>query len=203
LVYEWWVRSQHLGDELVDVLLSVAPVSASLEGVSLGGESSAGASEFEGPEEVVGFLEVAADSVDLVDEVLHSGDALLAEGLVDDCVVGEGDALLVDLAVATLQNQFADSLTGGVSEGDVGLDSAEEVAGGLVDADEDAVVDLAESEDAEDADDLGVELVNTADADNEGDLGLGWNVDLAGEFGLRGEGSTCLRAVISAWLAAR
>ena len=64
-------RSQHLVDELVDVLLSVSPVSTSLEGVSLGSEASSGGSQLEGPEEVVCLLEVLTHSADLIHEVFH------------------------------------------------------------------------------------------------------------------------------------
>jgi hypothetical protein len=62
-------------------------------------------------------------------------------------------------------------------------------------------VDLSESQDPEDSEDLGVELVNTSDPDDEGELGLGRDVDLSGEFGLSGLMGTCLRAVISSELA--
>jgi hypothetical protein len=39
--------------------------------MTLGSESSSGSSELEWPQEVVGFLEVGADSVDLIDEILN------------------------------------------------------------------------------------------------------------------------------------
>lgn len=64
-------RSDHAADEVVDEVLSVTPVTSSLEWVPLLGESTSGTSELEGPDEVVGLLEVRADGVDLVDEVLH------------------------------------------------------------------------------------------------------------------------------------
>ena len=112
---------------MVDVFLSVSPVSASLEGVSLGSESSPGCSQLEGPQEVVGFLEVGADCVDFVDEVFDGVDVLLAEGLADDFVVGERDPLLVDLAETALEDQFPNGLPRGVTERDVGLHSAQQV----------------------------------------------------------------------------
>ena len=55
-------KSQHGVNELVNVFLSVSPVSSSLERVSLVSETSSWGSEFEWPEEVVGFLEMGTDS---------------------------------------------------------------------------------------------------------------------------------------------
>ena len=46
--------------------------------------------ELEGPQEVVGFLEVGTASVDFVDQILNADDAVLAESLLDDLVVGLG-----------------------------------------------------------------------------------------------------------------
>lgn len=43
-------------------------------------------------------------------EVLNGKDVELAESLLDNLVVGEGNALLVDLAVSTLVDQLADRL---------------------------------------------------------------------------------------------
>lgn len=173
-----------MADELVDVLLSVSPISASLEGVALGCESASWGSQLEGPEEVVGLLEVRANGVDLVDQVLDGLHALLAQGLADDLVVRKWDSLLVDLAIASLEDEFPNVFPGGVTKGDVWLNSAQEVAGGLVDAHEDSVMDLSQSQQSEDPENLGVELIDTSDPDNEGEFGLGGHVDLSCEFGL-------------------
>jgi len=100
-------------------------------------ESPGGVAELEWPEEVAGLLEVGAASEDLVDQVLHADDAVLAEVLLDDGIVGEGDALRVavagglDLAVSTLVDELTDALEVGVSEGDVWLDDLEHLHGGL------------------------------------------------------------------------
>ena len=53
------------------------------------------------------LLKVGANSDDLVDEILNGENVVLAEGLLDNLVTGEGHTLLVDLAVAALVNQFA------------------------------------------------------------------------------------------------
>ena len=152
----------HLLDESVDVLLPVTEITTLDEVLELAGtETTSGVGELEGPEEVAGLLEVGADGVDLVDEVLNADDAVLAEVLLDDGVVGERDALLVDLAVSALVDELTDSLLVGVSVGDVGLDDLQHLEGGLGEADEDTVVDLEKTEELESLPLLGVDLVDT------------------------------------------
>lgn len=141
-----------------------------------GAEATVGVGELEGPEEVGGLLEVGADGVDLVDEILNADNAVLAEGLLDNGVVSEGNALLVDLSVATLVDELLDGLQVGVTVGDPGLDDLEHLGGGLGDLDEDTVVDLEETEELEDLAGLGGHLVDTLDADDEDELGLGGDV---------------------------
>ena len=114
-------HSQHAGNELIDEVFTVSENTTVGEGVSLLFETLEGAVELEGPEEVVGFLEVGAHGPDLVDEVLDAGDALLAEGLLDDGVVVEGDARAVHLTEATLVDQLAHGVARRVPVGDVGL----------------------------------------------------------------------------------
>jgi len=168
----------HLPDEGVDVILTVAKVTALDEVLELAGTEATGrVGELEGPEEVGGLLEVRADGVDLVDQVLHADDAVLAKVLLDDGVVGERDALLLaGLGVAALVNKLADGLEVGVAVGDEGLDDLEHLDGGLGQADEDAVVDLEETEELQGLALLRVNLVDTLDADDEGELGLGRDV---------------------------
>lgn len=105
--------------------------------------------QFERPQEVARLLEVGSHSVDLMDQILHAHDAVLAQVVLDDLVVGEGDTLLVDLAVSALVDKFADSLEVGVAVGNVGFDDLQHFRGGFGDADEDTVVDLEKSEQLE------------------------------------------------------
>ena len=51
-----------------------------------------------------------------MDKILDGEDVVLAEGLLNDSVVGEGDALLVDLAVAALVDKLTDGLQVGLAE---------------------------------------------------------------------------------------
>ena len=61
------------------------------------------------------LLEVGANSEDLVHEILNREDVVLAESLFNNLVVGEGNTLLVDLAVAALVDQLANGLQVGLA----------------------------------------------------------------------------------------
>lgn len=174
----------HLADEIVDLGLAVTSVTTLDEVQALAlAETTSGAGELEGPEEVVGLLEVGSDGVDLVDQVLHTDDAVLAEGLLDDLIVGEGDTLAVNLTVTTLVDELADRLQVGLTVGNVGLDDLQHLDGGVGQLDKDTIVDLAQTEELHDLAGLGRQLVDTLDADNKGKLGLLGDVEAAGVAG--------------------
>ena len=116
------------------------------------------------PEEIARLLEIGPHGHNLVDQVLNADDAEFAQVLLDDLVVGEGDALLVDLAVAALVDEVADGFDGGVAVGDVGFDDLEHFGRGFCDFDEDAVVDLEETEELHDLARFGGHFVDTGKA---------------------------------------
>lgn len=154
----------HLADESVDVLLTVAKVTTLNEVLELAGvEATVGVGQLEGPQEVGGLLEVGANSVDLVDEILHTDNAVLAEVFLNDGVVSQGNALLIDLSVTALVDELLDALQVGVTVGDPGLDNLDHLGDGLGDAHEDTVVDLKETEELEDLAGLGGNLVDTVE----------------------------------------
>ena len=152
--------------------------------MSLVWESSSGSSELEGPKEVVGFLEVRSYSVDFVDQIFDVIDAVLSEWFSYDGVWWERDSLSVDFSVSSLENEFSNSFSGRISEGDIWLNFSEEVGWSFVDSDKGSVVDLSQSEQSEDSDDFRVEFVNTSDSYNECESWLSWYVDLTSELGL-------------------
>ena len=96
-------------------MFSISPVSSSLEGMSLLGKSTSWSSEFEWPNEVVGFLEMWANGVDFVDQIFEGGNSVLAESVLDESVVGERDSLLVDFTETSFINEFANSFTRWIS----------------------------------------------------------------------------------------
>ena len=124
-------------------------------------ESSGGVAQLKWPQKVARLLEVGPDGQNLMDKILHAHDAVFTQVLLDDLVVGEGDALLVDFSVATLVDKIADGLEGRVTVGNVGLDNLEHFRGSFRKADEDAVVDLEETEELEDFAGFGGDLVDT------------------------------------------
>ena len=137
-----------------------------------GTETAVGVGQLEWPQEVACLLEVGSDGEDLVDQILHADDAVLAEVVFDKLVVGQSDALLVDLSVSTLVDELSDGLEVGVAVGDVWVDNGQHLLGGLGQLDEDAIVDLKKSEKLEDLARLGSNLVDTLDSDDEDKLGL-------------------------------
>jgi len=139
-------------------------------------EATSGVGQLEGPQEVRGLLEVGANSVDLVDQILEADNAVLAERVLDDLVVGQSNTLLVDLAVSTLVDELADGLQVRITEGDVRVDDGEHLGGGLVQANENTVVDLKKSEKLKDLAGFRRDLVDTLDTDDEDKLGLLENV---------------------------
>jgi len=144
-----------LPDQGVDLVLTIAKVTTLNVVVELPGpgevlvstfnvqrylnkpEATGRVGSLEGPEKVGGLLEVGADGVDLVYQVFHADNAVLAKVLLDDGVVGERDTLReaaggrLDLAVSTLVDEFADTLEVGITVGDEGLDDAEHLKSGL------------------------------------------------------------------------
>ena len=106
----------HLADEGVDVVLTVAKVTTLDEVLELAcPPATVGVGELERPKEVGRLLEVGTSGEDFVHEILNGEDVVLAEGLLNDGVVGEGDALLVNLAVAALVDKLADRLQVGLA----------------------------------------------------------------------------------------
>jgi len=66
--------------------------------------------------------------------------------LLDDAVVSDGDALLVDLGISSLVDQLTDGFEVRVTISNVRLYPTEEVDGAAIQFDENAIVDLAEAE---------------------------------------------------------
>ena len=93
----------HLPDQVVDVVFPVAQVTTLNEVLELPFlEAAVGAVQLEWPQEVGGLLEVGADSVNLVDKVFHADHAVLSKVVLDDLVVSQRQALLVNLSVSAL-----------------------------------------------------------------------------------------------------
>jgi len=127
-------------------------------------------------EVVVSGLEVVANGVDLVHQVLDAVDAQVAHRLLDDVVVADLDSLTVDLDGASLVDHVLDGLLGWVAPGDEWIADSKHLDAGLVESDEDGVSDLSKSEELKGLLWLWRELVDTSDTDDQGELWLVWNV---------------------------
>jgi len=125
---------------LVNGFVSVTPVTTLVEGMSLVVESTLGGAELERPKEVVSLLEVRSDSVDFVDQIFNTDDAVLTKGLLNDFIGSEGNSLLVDLTVSSLVDHVGDGVSSGETEGDERFDLLDHVKSSSVDSDEGGVV---------------------------------------------------------------
>lgn len=155
------------------MFLSVTKITTLNEVLELAGsESTVGVGQLEWPQEVAGLLEVGSDCEDLVDQVLHADDAILAKVVLDQLVVGQGNSLFVDLSISSLVDELTDGLEVGITVGDVRVDDCQHLLCGLGQSDEDTIVDLKESEKLEDLSWLGCHLVDTLDSDDKDKLVL-------------------------------
>jgi hypothetical protein len=168
---------QHLLNQTIDKLLTVAILTTlnEMDGF-LAGKATSRVAQAKGPQERVGLLEVGSNGHDLMDQVLHADDAVLAEGRLNHRIVRDGDALLVDLGKAALVAEFAHRLEVGVAPGHKGAHPLQHLEGGLVELDEDARIDAREAQQLQNLAGLGADLVDTLDAHDESQLGLGRHI---------------------------
>jgi hypothetical protein len=111
-----------------------------------------------------------------MDQVLHTDNTVLAEVLLNNLVVGESNALTTDLSIPPLVDELADGLEIWIAIGDVRVDNRQHLRGGLVQANEDAIVDLKETEQLQDLAGLRSNLVDTLNSHNENQSRLVGNV---------------------------
>lgn len=147
-------------------------------------ETTVGGRQLEWPQEVVDLLEVGADGVDLVDQVLHAQDIELTQVSLDNGVVGQGNSLLIDLTETSLVNQLSDGRQRGVTVSDVGLSQLDQLRGGLGQSDKDTSVNLGQTQQLHDLSGLRRDLHDTLDSDNENQLGLSVNIVRASSLGV-------------------
>ena len=142
-------------------MFAVAEVTTIEVSVSLGDEATLGASELEGPHDVVDFLEVGSAGEEFVDQIFDTHATFLLQVVFNDHIVGDRDTGTVDLQETALVDHVTDSLEGGGTVSDIRFHLSQHVKGGRVNTDESSVVDLTESQETEDLSDIGVELVDT------------------------------------------
>ena len=124
-------------------------------------EPAVGITQLERPQKIARLLKIGPHGHDLVHQILHADDPQFPQLLLNQRVVGERDALLVDLAVAALVDQVAHGFRGRVAVCDVGFHDLEHLGRGFGEADEDAVVDLEQAQQLEDLAGFGGDFVDT------------------------------------------
>lgn len=154
----------HLLDQLINLLLPVPQIAALNKVLEFpSSESPIWVAQFEGPQEIARLLEVWSHGVDLMNQILHTHDAILSQVILDNLIVGESNSLLVNLAVAAFVDKFTDSLQAWVAIGDVRFDDLEHFRGGFRKADKDAVIDLEKTKELESLAWFGSHLGDTMD----------------------------------------
>jgi len=168
----------HLSDQGVDLVLSVAQVTTLNEMSEFSrSETTSGVAELEWPQEIGGLLEVGTDSENLVDQILHADNTVLAQASLDYGVVSQSNSLLLDLSVTTLIDELAYGLEVGISIGDPRFDNFQHLESRLGHANENTIVDLEKTEQLKDFAWFGRDLVDTLDTDNKHQLLLSWDVE--------------------------
>ena len=179
----------HLSDEWVDVLLAIAKITSLNEMPELSrSESTRRVAQLERPQEIARLLEVGANGVDLVNQVLHAHHAVLPKMLLDDGIVGQWPSLLVArLGISALVDQLTHAFEIGVAVCYEWFDDLEHFHRGFGQTNEDAIVDLKQAEELEGLALLGIDLVDTLDTDDEDELGFGRDVVASFLLGDAGE----------------
>jgi hypothetical protein len=184
---ERWQNLVHPAHKLIDVSLTVASITAIAELGALIAESATRVGQLEGPEELIDNLELGTNGGELVNDVLHADNSVLAKDIRDNLVVCDGDAVAPDLGKTALVDKLADGLQVGVAIGNVGLNKKKHLLGSSVELNEDGVVDLAQTEQAQDLLDLRVHAVDTTDAHDKRNLGFLLAVEVASSTSLTAE----------------
>jgi len=154
--------STNLANQSIDFILTVTQVTTLNKVTEFScTESSSWVAELEWPQEVGSLLEVRTNGVDLVDQILHADNAVLAKAGLDDGIVGKSNTLLFDLSVSTLVDKLTNSLEVRVTIGDPWLDDLEHLEGSLGHANKYTVVDLKKTEELENLAGFWCDLVDT------------------------------------------
>lgn len=123
-------------------------------------ESTSGIGQLERPQEVVRLFEVRSNGEDLVDQVLHADNTILSKTLLNELVVGERNALLVDFAVASLVDELTDRFEVGITVSNERVDDREHFLRGSCQTYKHAIVELKEAEELHNLARLWGDLVN-------------------------------------------
>lgn len=96
-----------------------------------------------------------------MDQIFNRDDTIFAKVFLDKLVVGQWDALTIDLSISTLVYEFTNALEVRLTIGNPRLDDAKHLESGFGEANKDAVVNLEETKELKNLARLGGDLVDT------------------------------------------
>lgn len=94
-------------------------------------------------------------------QIFHADDILSAQSTFDNGIGSKGCTSVINLGETTFVDKVSDCFQVGIAPGDVGFTDSEHVNRGLIQLDEDTIVDLSQSEQLEGLPYFGMDLVNT------------------------------------------
>ena len=90
----------------VDLVFPVGSISTFYKMGGLFLHSTSWKRQFKGPQEVACFFEMFSNGIDLINQILHADDSIFPKRPSNQCVVCQGNSLLVHFAITTLADQF-------------------------------------------------------------------------------------------------
>ena len=132
-----------------------------MERVSFLLESLSGRIEFEGPQEIVSFLEFRTASDNFVDQVFNTDDSVLSKGFLNNFVIGKRNSASVDLSIASLVDKLPNGLACGVTISNIRFNLSDHVNGSFIEFNKSTIMELSQSEELQNLLALWVQLIDS------------------------------------------
>jgi len=178
-IHHHFLRSNHPIEQLVDLILAISIIATLNKVVGLLIEAADWVAQLEGPQEICHLLEVWADSPNLVDHVLHADHVVLAQITLHNVVIRHRNALSLFLCVTALVHKLTDALLARISPSDEWVCDAQHLNGRLVQLDEHAIVDLAQTKQLQNFSRSRMDLVYSLYADHKREFRLLRYIEIA------------------------
>lgn len=179
----------HLSQQLVDSLLSITSITTLNEMLELSRPPpTRRITQLEGPQKVVGLLEIGSNRENLMDQILHTLNSIFAQRLGNERIIRQWNTGAVYLAVSALVDEVTNGLEVGFAVGDVGLHDLEHFLGRFGEFDEDSVVDLQETKELQDFSRLWCHFIDTKELSMTlCETGIPFDTKNENKFGLSGD----------------
>lgn len=176
----------HFLDKSVNVvtLITDCSVFAKMDQLLLSAVSFSWGVQFEWPQEIGGFLEIRTSSKDLMNEVFHANNILATNNFLNDGVGAEGNSLTIDFTKSALVYQLSNRFKVRSTVSNKWLDKSKHLSGGSIETNEDAIVDLAKTEQTQDLLHFGGNTNDTTNSDNKDNFIFFRDVELISCLGL-------------------